>query len=196
MYVSFIIVNGQVSRILEPTVLATLVAPDWAVGRLLELCASRRGEQLEHTLLPGSGAAAGPAAGGPAAEASAAEASGPVGPAGPGPAADAPADAAAVGPFCGPLRDVLRWGAAPSRLDSSHATPLHQRWLTRIILYMRHSNTVHTSCGTEAASDRSCRALSFTGLERLARAAALPPAAGGAGVGLLLRRQGRLAGVR
>ncbi|KAG2483434.1 hypothetical protein HYH03_017688 [Edaphochlamys debaryana] len=43
----------KVARILEPTVTATLIAPDPCVGKLMELCASRRGEPLEHNSLGG-----------------------------------------------------------------------------------------------------------------------------------------------
>ncbi|GIL99227.1 hypothetical protein Vretimale_4455 [Volvox reticuliferus] len=46
--------DTRVSRILEPTVTATLISPDIYLGRLMELCAGRRGEQLEHSSLGGS----------------------------------------------------------------------------------------------------------------------------------------------
>lgn len=47
--------DKKVSRILEPTVTATLITPDAWVGKLMELCQSRRGELLEHVVLPGGG---------------------------------------------------------------------------------------------------------------------------------------------
>ncbi|EFJ51989.1 hypothetical protein VOLCADRAFT_72951 [Volvox carteri f. nagariensis] len=46
-------VDTRVARILEPTVTATIICPDGCVGRLMELCAGRRGEQLEHSSLGG-----------------------------------------------------------------------------------------------------------------------------------------------
>ncbi|GIL43240.1 hypothetical protein Vafri_1037 [Volvox africanus] len=46
--------DTRVSLILEPTVTATLISPDVYLGRLMELCAGRRGEQLEHSSLGGS----------------------------------------------------------------------------------------------------------------------------------------------
>ncbi|GFR41154.1 hypothetical protein Agub_g1818, partial [Astrephomene gubernaculifera] len=45
--------DKKISQILEPTVTATLITPDACVGRLMELCTSRRGEQLEHSALGG-----------------------------------------------------------------------------------------------------------------------------------------------
>ncbi|GLI68873.1 hypothetical protein VaNZ11_013419 [Volvox africanus] len=45
--------DTRVSLILEPTVTATLISPDAYLGRLMELCAARRGEQLEHSSLGG-----------------------------------------------------------------------------------------------------------------------------------------------
>lgn len=45
--------HHQISAILEPTVTATLITPDASVGRLMELCAARRGEPLEHSSLGG-----------------------------------------------------------------------------------------------------------------------------------------------
>ncbi|KAG2442751.1 hypothetical protein HXX76_002832 [Chlamydomonas incerta] len=45
--------DKKISAILEPTVTATLITPDVSVGRLMELCAARRGEPLEHSSLGG-----------------------------------------------------------------------------------------------------------------------------------------------
>ncbi len=43
----------KINAVLEPTVTATLIAPDGSVGRLMELCSGRRGEQLEYSSLGG-----------------------------------------------------------------------------------------------------------------------------------------------
>lgn len=45
--------DTKVANILEPTVNATVICPDGFVGKLIELCAGRRGEQLELGCLGG-----------------------------------------------------------------------------------------------------------------------------------------------